>query len=564
MSFFPISKDDLSRRNWDSCDIIIVSGDAYVDHPSFGTAIIARVIESAGYKVGIIAQPNWRSKDDITCLGRPRLGFAVTSGNIDSMVAHYTVNHKKRRDDAYTPGNIAGKRPNRASIVYTNLIRSAYKDTPVILGGVEASLRRTAHYDYWSDSVRKSILIDSKADILVYGMGEAPIVSIVNALDQGIAVRDIRDVPGTVVRGEFEGKKQHLLPSFDAVSTDKKEFNHMTKVLYENRVYPYVSELFQDQSGQMIKINPPQKPLSQEELDAVYALPYEREPHPSYKEKIPAWDQIKNSITCHRGCFGNCSFCAITSHQGPEVQSRSERSVLDEVEILSKKSWFKGTVSDIGGPTANMYALVCKKGGCKERNCLYPVPCRHLAVENQVDYTRMLRKAKKIQGVKHVYVASGLRHDLALANPQAMEIIIREFTGGHLKIAPEHLEDRVTAIMNKPRGKVYFDFLTKFRGISARAQKQQFIVPYFISGHPGCTDDMMQTLAEHLKRTGHKLQQAADFYPTPMTLATAMYYTGMHPLTGEKLYVAKTYKEKKRQFDMMMWYQKGDQHHRKK
>ncbi|MDZ7820453.1 MAG: YgiQ family radical SAM protein [Candidatus Marinimicrobia bacterium] len=555
---FPTSKKEMQALGWRQCDVIIVSGDAYADHPSFGTAVIARVLESEGYKVGILDQPDWKDDADIRRLGEPRLCFAVTAGNIDSMVAHYTVNRKKRHDDAYTPGGMAGKRPNRASIVYTNLLQSTFRGVPVILGGVEASLRRMAHYDYWNDKVRRSILLDSKADLLIYGMAEKPVKEVLRRLAEGEAVRKIRDVPGTVCREDTVGDGGIELPAFQKVSVDKKAFNTMTRLQYENRIHPYAKPLYQQHGRQIIRINPPPEPMSTEEMDAVYDLPFTREPHPKYREKIPAWEQIKSSVTAHRGCFGNCAFCAITFHQGPRIQSRSHDSVLKEVREMSKRSWFRGTVSDIGGPTANMYGIRCAIGGCKTMHCIYPEICKHLRVTDQEKYVKLLEDAAKLPGVKHVFIASGLRHDLALADLPAMEKMVSEFTGGHLKIAPEHLAGEVTRVMNKPGGKVYFDFLEKFREFSEKAGKEQYIVPYFISGHPGCTDAMMRELQKSLKQSNHRLQQAADFYPTPMTLATAMYHTGFHPLTGEKLHVPKSDREKRRQFSMMMWHKKPE------
>lgn len=547
----------MKTLGWEQCDVIIVSGDAFVDHPSFGPAIIARVLEAAGYKVGVLDQPDWRDPAEAMRLGAPRLCFAVTAGNIDSMVAHYTVNHKKRSDDNYTAGGKAGRRPNRASIVYTNLIRSTHKDVPVILGGVEASLRRMAHYDYWTDKVRRSILIDAKADLLIYGMGERPIKEVVNRLNNGVPVRDITDVAGTVCRVNETGKDGIELPSFEQVQQDKKAFNTMTRLHYENRVFPYAKDLYQWHGDQLLKINAPARPLSTKALDEVYALPYTMKPHPKYKELIPAFEQIKDSITSHRGCFGNCAFCAITFHQGPRIQSRSRQSVLTQVKTMAKDPDFKGTISDIGGPTANMYGIHCAIGGCKEMNCLHPEICEHLIVDDQEKYVQLLKEASKIPGVNHVFIASGLRHDLALADEKAMEPMVTTFTGGHLKIAPEHLVDNVTRIMNKPPGKVYMKFLEKFRQFSKKAGKEQYIVPYFISGHPGCTDEDMIQLQKMLRGSNHKLQQAADFYPTPMTLATAMYHSGRHPLTGEKVYVPRTAKEKLRQFGMMMWHRQA-------
>ncbi|MBW6458367.1 MAG: YgiQ family radical SAM protein, partial [FCB group bacterium] len=448
---------------WDQCDVIIVSGDAYVDHPSFGAAMIARVLEAAGYKVGILDQPDWRDPADAMRLGAPRRCFAVTAGNIDSMVAHYTVNRKKRGEDAYSPSGKTGRRPNRASIVYSNMLQTHFKGVPVILGGIEASLRRMAHYDYWSDKVRRSILIDSKADLLIYGMAETAVVQVMDRLSAGETIRDIRDVPGTACRDESILTGGIELPSFEETEKDNKAFNTMTRIHYENRVYPYAKTLYQRHADQLIRINPPAKPLSTKEMDTLYALPFTREAHPKYKETIPAWEQIRDSVTAHRGCFGNCSFCAITFHQGPRIQSRSKNSVLDEVRSFVKKEWFKGTVSDIGGPTANMYGMHCAIGGCKEMNCLFPEICEHLVVADQKIYTALLQDASEIPGINHVYIASGVRHDLALADLKAMEKMVTRFTGGHLKIAPEHLVEDVTQVMNKPSGKVYFRFLEKFR-----------------------------------------------------------------------------------------------------
>lgn len=565
MNIYPTNKNEMQALGWERCDVIIVSGDAFVDHPSFGTAIIAHILGAEGYRVGILDQPDWNDPGAFRNLGAPKYFFAVTAGNIDSMVAHYTVNRKKRSADAYTPGGIAGKRPNRATIVYTNAIRSAYKDIPVILGGVEASLRRMAHYDYWSDKVRRSILLDSKADLLIYGMAERPLKGILKKLTQNTNIREICDIPGTVCRSAEIPPDSIELPSFESVSQDKKAFNIMTRLHYENRVYPYAKTLYQRHGEQIVRINPPAKPLSTAEMDALYALPFSREAHPKYRESIPALEQIRNSITVHRGCFGNCSFCAITFHQGPRIQSRSKASVLKEVRELSKRPWFRGTVSDIGGPTANMYGMHCRIGGCREMNCLSPGICPHLLVSDQDRYVKLLEAAAAIPGVKNVFIASGLRHDLALADLPAMEKMVTQFTGGHLKIAPEHLNDDVTRIMNKPSGELYFKFLEKFRHFSRKADKEQYIVPYFISGHPGCTDAMMMELQEQLKKSGHKLQQAADFYPTPMTLSTAMFYTGYHPLSGEKLYIPKSEKAKRRQFSIMMWQQRkfgrGEDYH---
>ncbi|MEA1986100.1 MAG: YgiQ family radical SAM protein [Candidatus Marinimicrobia bacterium] len=555
MNFLPMTKSEMKKLGWKQCDIIIVTGDAYVDHPSFGMAIIGRTLESHGYKVGIISQPNWRTNSDFTELGEPKLFFGITAGNVDSMVNHYTVNKKKRSDDYYSPNGKAGLRPNRATIVYTNKIKENFKNTPIILGGVEASLRRLSHYDYWKDSVRKSILLDSKADILVYGMAEKPIVEIADRIKIGEDISTIDDINGTVVKVKNIQNSWERLPSHNEVESSKDEYNAMVKIYDKNKNYRFAKIMFQEIGKQIIKINKPSKPLSENEMDRIYDLPYSKRPHPKYNgEKIPAFEQIFPSITSHRGCFGNCSFCAIAVHQGEVIQSRSEHSIVAEVKKLTKDEIFKGTITDVGGPTANMYKMTCKIGGCRDMNCLYPRICKNLQVDSQDEYLQLLNSVKKINGVKHIFVASGIRHDLLLDNQFVMKKIVQKFTGGHLKIAPEHLNDNVTKLMNKPLGKLYYKFIDLFNKYSQMINKKQYIVPYFISGHPGCTKEMMIDMRNQLKQTNHKLQQASDFYPTPMTISTAMYYTGKHPLTDEELYIPKTIKEKMEQFGIMMWH----------
>ncbi len=564
MNFLPTTRNEMNKLGWKQCDIIIVTGDAYVDHPSFGMAIIGRILEANGYKVGIISQPNWKNNDDFLELGKPRLFFGITSGNVDSMVNHYTVNKKKRSNDDYSPNGKAGLRPNRASIVYTNKIKENFKDSVVVLGGVEVSLRRISHYDYWSDKVRKSILLDSKADILVYGMGEKPIVEIAEKINSNEDISTIDDVKGTVVKVKNIQENWDILPSHKETAGNKDSYNKMVRIYDKNKNHQFAKIMYQKVGNQILKINIPSKPLTETEMDEIYDLPFTRYPHPKYGDKkIPAYEQIFSSITSHRGCFGNCSFCAIAVHQGEVIQSRSQNSVLNEVKKLVKHKEFKGTITDIGGPTANMYKMTCKIDGCNNMNCLFPKICKNLQIDSQDEYVKLLNKVGKLNGVKNIFVASGVRHDLLLKNGNAMKNIIKKFTGGHLKIAPEHLNDIVTKLMNKPPAKLYFKFLELFKKYSKEAKKEQYIVPYFISGHPGCTKKMMIDMKNDLKESNHKLQQAADFYPTPMTISTAMYYTGKHPLTGEKIYVPKSIKEKMTQFGIMMWHKKKRKEYKK-
>ncbi|MEA3501051.1 MAG: YgiQ family radical SAM protein [Candidatus Marinimicrobia bacterium] len=563
-NFLPMTKSEMNKLGWKQCDIIIVTGDAYVDHPSFGMAIIGRALEANGYKVGIISQPNWKSNNDFLELGKPKLFFGITSGNVDSMVNHYTVNKKKRSSDDYSPNGKAGLRPNRAVIVYTNKIKENFKDSVVVLGGVEASLRRISHYDYWNDKIRKSILLDSKADILVYGMGEKPIVEIAKRINSNENISTIDDIEGTVVKVKNTQKNWDKLPSHKEVLSNKNSHNEMVRIYDKNKNHKFAKIMYQKVGNQILKINIPSKPLTEAEMDEIYDLPFTRCPHPSYgNNKIPAYEQIFSSITSHRGCFGNCSFCAIAVHQGEVIQSRSQNSILNEVKKLVKHKKFKGTITDVGGPTANMYKMTCKIGGCNNMNCLFPKICNNLQIDSQDKYIKLLNKVSKLDGVKNIFVASGVRHDLLLKNDNVMKNIIKKFTGGHLKVAPEHLNDIVTKLMNKPSSKLYFKFMELFKKYSKEAKKKQYIVPYFISGHPGCTKKMMIDMKNNLKESDHKLQQAADFYPTPMTISTAMYYTGKHPLTGEKIYIPKSIKEKMTQFGIMMWHKKKRREYRK-
>jgi uncharacterized radical SAM protein YgiQ len=548
MNFLPMTKTEMDSLGWEQCDVILVSGDAYVDHPSFGAAVIGRTLEARGFRVGIIAQPDWHSPDDFTRLGRPRLFFGVTSGNIDSMLHHYTANKKLRHDDPYSPGGRHGLRPNRAVIVYSNLIRQAYKDVPIVLGGIEASLRRLAHYDYWDDAVRRSILFDAKADLLVYGMGERAIGRIAQILntEDGIQNLELQNVPGTAVicrsseLPKFETSEYAELPSFEEVSTSKEAFNKAF-VIASAEANPYFGKrLLQKHGDRYLLVNPPAMPLTTEELDSVYALPYQRKAHPSYSEQIPALETVKWSITSHRGCYGGCSFCTLYFHQGPVIQSRSIESVIKEIEALANDPKFKGTISDIGGPTANMYGTGCKINGrekfCRKASCLAPQMCENLK-PGQHASVKLWHEALKVPEVKNVFVASGVRYDLALHDHKYSKELIQKHTGGHLKVAPEHCSSNVLKQMNKPALSVFIEFIKIFRHLS---KKEQYLVPYLISSHPGCSYDDMLDLKSFLKRNNLTVEQVQDFIPLPMTASAAMYHTGINPYTGEKLFVERT------------------------
>jgi uncharacterized radical SAM protein YgiQ len=553
MNYLPMTRSEMDSLGWEQCDIILVSGDAYVDHPSFGPAVIGRVLEARGFKVGIIAQPGWHSPADIMRLGKPKLFFGVTSGNIDSMLHHYTANKKLRHDDPYSPGGRHGLRPNRAAIVYSNLIRRAYKDVPIVLGGIEASLRRLAHYDYWDDAVRRSILFDAKADFLVYGMGERAIASIALLLKSemgngksGKWNSELLHIPGSavIIRGsELQNiliSEYAELPSFEELSTSKEAFNKAF-VIASNEANPYFGKkLLQKHGDRYLLVNPPAPPLSSDELDAVYALPFKRKPHPTYTEPIPALETVKWSITSHRGCYGGCSFCTLFFHQGPIIQSRSIGSVTDEAGALAKDPKFKGTISDIGGPTANMYGTGCKIGGreklCRRPSCLAPQLCENLKV-GQHPSVKLWHETLKVPGVKNVFVASGVRYDLALHDHKYSKELIQKHTGGHLKVAPEHCAANVLKQMNKPALSVFIEFLKIFRHLS---KKEQYLVPYLISSHPGCQYDDMLDLKAFLKRNDLAVEQVQDFIPLPMTASAAMYHTGINPYSGEKLFVEKT------------------------
>lgn len=553
-NFLPITREEMKERGWDQVDFVYVSGDAYVDHPSFGHAIITRLLESRGYRVGIIAQPDWRKPESVQVFGEPRLGFLVSAGNMDSMVNHYSVSKKRRKTDAYTPGGEMGKRPDYACVVYGNLIRQTYKKTPIILGGIEASLRRMAHYDYWSDKLKRSVLLDSGADVISYGMGEHSIVELAEALDAGIPVEDITYIAGTVVKAKSLDSiyDAEILPSFEDLKADKMNYARSFYTQYLNTdafngkrlVEPYSDHLYVVQ-------NPPAAPLTQMEMDDVYSLPYQRTYHPSYEAKggVPAIKEIKFSLISNRGCFGGCSFCALTFHQGGIVQVRSHESLIEEAKEITKDKDFKGYIHDVGGPTANFRHPSCKKqmehGVCKTRQCLFPSPCKNLDADHR-DYVSLLRKLRDIPKVKKVFIRSGIRFDYLLADKK--QEFLRELceyhVSGQLKVAPEHVAGPVLSLMGKPEHKVYEEFTRQFYKMNERIGKEQYLVPYLMSSHPGSTLKEAVELAEYCRDLGYMPEQVQDFYPTPSTLSTCMYYTGVDPRTMQKVYVPKSPHEK--------------------
>ena len=553
-NFLPITREEMKERGWDQVDFVYVSGDAYVDHPSFGHAIITRLLESRGYRVGIIAQPDWRKPESVQVFGEPRLGFLVSAGNMDSMVNHYSVSKKRRKTDAYTPGGEMGKRPDYACVVYGNLIRQTYKKTPIILGGIEASLRRMAHYDYWSDKLKRSVLLDSGADVISYGMGEHSIIELAEALDAGIPVEDITYIAGTVVKTKSLDSiyDAEILPSFEDLKADKMNYARSFYTQYLNTdafngkrlVEPYSDHLYVVQ-------NPPAAPLTQMEMDDVYSLPYQRTYHPSYEAKggVPAIKEIKFSLISNRGCFGGCSFCALTFHQGRIVQVRSHESLIEEAKEIIKDKDFKGYIHDVGGPTANFRHPSCKKqmehGVCKTRQCLFPSPCKNLDADHR-DYVSLLRKLRDIPKVKKVFIRSGIRFDYLLADKK--QEFLRELceyhVSGQLKVAPEHVAGPVLSLMGKPEHKVYEEFTRQFYKMNEKIGKEQYLVPYLMSSHPGSTLKEAVELAEYCRDLGYMPEQVQDFYPTPSTLSTCMYYTGVDPRTMQKVYVPKSPHEK--------------------
>ncbi len=552
--FLPISKKDMKKRGWEQCDFVYIIGDAYVDHSSFGHAIISRVLESRGYKVGIISQPDWTDKESITILGKPRLGFLVSGGNMDSMVNHYTVNKKHRKTDAYTPGGVVGKRPDYATIVYCNLIKQTYKKVPIIIGGIEASLRRLAHYDYWSDKVKHSILIDSGADIISYGMGEHSIVEIADALNSGIDIKDITFIKGTVYKTSTLDSVYDFieLPDFNRISLDKRQYAKSFKIQYEN-TDPFTAKTLVEQYKEKCFVvqNPPAMPLTTIEMDDIYALDYMRDYHPIYKKQggVPALSEVKFSITSNRGCFGGCNFCALTFHQGRIVQVRSHESILQEAMIMTKEPDFKGYIHDVGGPTANFRKTSCDKqltyGVCMGKQCLFPKPCANLTVEH-TDYISLLRKLRKLPNVKKVFIRSGIRFDYCMADKDNAFIreLCQHHISGQLRVAPEHISDNVLKLMGKPSSKVYKAFLKRYEAINQKTGKKQYVVPYLMSSHPGSTLQESIKLAEYIRDLGYMPEQVQDFYPTPSTISTCMYYTGVNPLTMESVYTPVTFHEK--------------------
>lgn len=567
--FLPTTKDEIEKLGWDQPDIILFSGDAYVDHPSFGSAVIGRVLQDAGYKVAIVPQPNWRDDlRDFKKLGKPRLFFGISAGAMDSMVNHYTANRRLRHSDAYTPGGKHGMRPDYPTIIYSKILKELYPDVPIIAGGIEASLRRVAHYDYWQNKLRPSILIDSKIDMLCYGMGERTMLEITRRLNKGVNIKDIRDIPQTAfISTDNPGKNDIILHSFESCLKDKRLQSQNFKNVEEESNKFKGEIIWQSSQGKWVKVNPMYPPMSQEELDKIYNLPFTRVPHPRYKGKtIPAYEMIRHSVTLHRGCFGGCAFCTISAHQGKFISSRSKDSILGEVKKITEMEDFKGYLSDLGGPSANMYELggknkeICKK--CLKPSCLHPVICKNL----NVDHSKLLdiyRSVDNVPKLKKSFVGSGVRYDLALAstdektekiNKEYIEELITNHVSGRLKVAPEHTSDKVLNLMRKPSFSLFRTFKKIFDNINNKKGLNQQLIPYFISSHPGCSMNDMADLASETKELNYHLEQIQDFTPTPMTLASEIYYTGIHPYTGEKIETATTEKDKLAQRRLFFWY----------
>ena len=545
MGFLPISPQEMHRLGWQQPDFVYIIGDAYVDHPSFGHAIISRVLEQAGYKVAILSQPDWKDPESVNLFGTPRLGYLVTGGNMDSMVNHYTVGKHRRKTDAYTPGGVMGKRPDYATVVYCNLIRRTHPRIPVIIGGIEASLRRLAHYDYWSDKLKRSILLDAQADLLLYGMGERSIVEVADALNSGLDVRDLTFINGTVYRtADISGVADAvLLPEFDALRKNKRRYAESFAVQYRN-TDPFSARCLVEPYGahEFVVQNPPQKPLTTEEMDAVYALPFENTYHPSYQKGVPAIAEVQFSLVSNRGCFGGCSFCALTFHQGRIIQSRSHASLLAEAKRMTQHPDFKGYIHDVGGPTANFRQPACEKqktkGACPTRQCLFPVPCKNLRADHS-DYVALLRELRSLPKVKKVFIRSGIRFDYLLADsdPTFLQELVKYHVSGQLKVAPEHVSDRVLHYTGKPCHAVYQRFCRRYARLNEKAGLKQYLVPYLMSSHPGSSLKEAVELAEYVRDLGYMPEQVQDFYPTPSTLSTVMYYTGLDPRTMEPVYV---------------------------
>jgi uncharacterized radical SAM protein YgiQ len=558
----PMSREEMLARGWTEVDVVFVTGDAYVDHPSFAMALLGRLLESEGFRVAILSQPDWRSCDAWRTFGRPRLFFAVSAGNMDSMINHYTANRKVRNDDAYSPGGAIGRRPDRATLAYCQRAREAYKGVPVIAGGVEASLRRLAHYDYWSDKVRRSIILDCKADLVVFGMGERPIVDVAHRLARGETVRDLRDLRGVVYRlGASEPvptENTIRLPSYEEVAADKRAFAQLTKIAH-NETNPHnARRLVQPHDREAVVVNPPALPLGQAEMDRVYGLPYTRQPHPGYgQQPIPAYEVVKDSVQIMRGCFGGCTFCSITAHEGRIIQSRSQQSVLAEIRQMTADPKFSGVVSDIGGPTANMYQMRCQRpeveARCRRLSCVHPTICKLLGTDHG-PLIELMKQAREEPGIKKVFVASGIRMDLARRSPDYMRELATHHVGGHMKVAPEHIDSKVLDLMKKPGREDFVEFDREFKKASRSAGKKQYLVPYFIASHPGSDLDSMIELAVFLKRNGYRPDQVQDFIPSPFDIAACMYHTGLDPFTGKPVYIAKHLRDRKLQRALLQFF----------
>jgi uncharacterized radical SAM protein YgiQ len=558
----PASREEMLARGWDSVDVVFVTGDAYVDHPSFAMALLGRLLEDEGFRVAILSQPDWHSCDAWQTFGRPRLFFGISAGNMDSMINHYTANKKVRNDDAYSPGGQIGRRPDRATLAYCQRAREAYKGVPVIAGGVEASLRRLAHFDYWSEKVRRSILLDCKADLLVYGMGERGIVEIAHRLAEGETVRDLRDMRGVAYRlGASEQppvENTIRLPSYEEVSRDKLAFCDATRIMHHETNPHNARRLVQYHDREAVVVNPGAIPLTEAEMDRVYGLPYTRRPHPMYgRQRIPAYEVVKHSVQIMRGCFGGCTFCSITAHEGRIIQSRSSQSVLDEIRRLGEDPSFHGVVSDIGGPTANMYQMKCTRpeveAKCRRLSCVHPTICKLLGTDHG-PLVQLMRQAREEPGIKKVLVASGIRMDLARRSRDYMRELARHHVGGHLKVAPEHTDPQVLDLMKKPGAEEFRAFDREFARESRAAGKQQYLVPYYIASHPGSDLDSMIELAQFLKRNGYQPDQVQDFIPSPMDIATCMYYTGLDPFTKKPVYVARHLRDRKLQRALLQFF----------
>lgn len=561
--FLPISRADMTARGWTQCDFVYIIGDAYVDHPSFGHAIISRVLERAGYKVGILSQPDWKNPGSVSALGRPRLGFLVTGGNMDSMVNHYSVSRHRRKTDAFTPGGVMGLRPDRATVVYCNLIRRIYHDVPIIIGGIEASLRRLAHYDYWSDCIRRSILLDAQADLLLYGMGERSILEVAEALNSGLDIRDITYIDGSVYKTRHldDSLPTIVLPSFSELQSHSERYASSFQIQSRN-TDPFSAKRLAEPyaSGLLVVQNPPQKPLSQPEMDRVYDLPFCRTYHPSYRKAggVPALQEVRFSLVSNRGCFGACSFCALTFHQGRIIQTRSQESLLKEAEAMTRDPDFKGYIHDVGGPTANFRQPACSKqlskGACPGRQCLFPTPCQNLRADHS-DYLALLRKLRQLPGVKKVFIRSGIRFDYLLADPKDtfFRELVQYHISGQLKVAPEHVSDAVLQKMGKPSHAVYRRFSEKYTALNQQYNLKQYLVPYLMSSHPGSSWKEAVELAEFVRDLGYQPEQVQDFYPTPSTLSTVMYATGLDPRTMEPVYVPRDPHEKAMQRALLQY-----------